>query len=281
MSLPLAMSSQPRIQNFAATLMRDARERSPWLWWGACAALAVSLPLLVLQAVDPRQLLGVSVWLKPWKFHVSITVHFATLAVAVALLPIDVATPRRVAWLSAVALASGVFELVYITGRSSLGLASHFAVSTTFGSVMYTLMGIGAVLLTTCAGVLGWWTLRTRAFAHGAVLQGGLAWGLLLGWLLGTASGAYLSGQGGHWVGGMPTDAGGLPMFQWSRTGGDLRVAHFFGLHAMQAVPLAAWALQRWAQARAAMPALLAFTGLWTGLTAFTFFQALSGRPFL
>ena len=259
----------------------QARQRFPGLWLGGWAALALTLPLLALGWTDARLIDGVSVWAKPWKFHLSVGVHLLTLAWLATYLSDTPARARALRRLTAVALACAVFELAYITWRAAQGEPSHFNVGTPFAGVMYTLMGLGAVLLTGCAGMLGLWIARAKDFAHGPVLQRGLALGLLLGWALGTLTGAYVSAQTGHGVGGTPGAAAGLPIVQWARDGGDLRVAHFFGLHAMQALPLVAWAAAQLRATRTGLHITHASAAACVALTAFTFIQALRGQPFI
>lgn len=50
----------------------------------------------------------------------------------------------------------------------------------------------------------------------------------------------------GFMLGGSQPPAGiGLPVVGWHLTGGDVRPAHFLGVHAQQLIPLAGFLLQR------------------------------------
>lgn len=285
---PSHLSARMAGAHNGSTLLRwcmEAFSRAPALAWTAMALFMLSLPTLVLGVVDDRMFQGVSVWTKPWKFQISIGLHLLTLAAVFAWLPRAADRSLARSYVVWVAIGSGLFELAYITWQAARGQASHFNLGTPAAALMYALMGVGAVLLTSTALVQGVLVLRSRGFALPVALQAGIGWGLVLTFVLGTAYGAYLSAQaGGHWVGGSATDAVGLPIVHWSRDGGDLRVAHFLGIHAVHAITLFAFSLVHIARGMAPRTALVsvwAFCVAYTAFSAWAFFQAVQGRPFL
>jgi hypothetical protein len=256
-----------------ATIVHAVRIGSPLM-----AGMAVAFVLLfgVFYAgtfIDERLINGVSVWDKPSKFFLSLALHMATLAWGLSLLPANERASPTIVGASRIFVALAIFEIAYITVQAARGQASHFNTTSTVSTVMYALMGMAAVALAAITALFGWRILMrapdsTIAYATGL--------GFILGAVLAVIFGGYMSRQGGHWVGGTHSDAAGLPFFHWSTTGGDLRVAHFFGLHAMQAIPLAAYVLRPRSRL-----SLWAVASLWALLTIVTFVQALVGKPLL
>jgi hypothetical protein len=79
------------------------------------------------------------------------------------------------------------------------------------------------------------------------------------------------------------TDGGpGLPVLNWSTQGGDLRIVHFLGLHALQVLPLVGWLLARLEGRLGRRGSRAAFVLLVAGYalaTLGTYLQALAGVP--
>lgn len=251
-----------------------------------CAGLmlALMLPTVLAMTIDGRQLNAINVWIKPLHFQLALSVHFATLA---ALIPLTGAADRQgrlLRWSMLAGVTAGVGEIAYIMTQAARGRHSHFNVSTPLEAALYPIAGVGSVMLVALSFIVGVLIWRQRDTRPQSALRMGAALGLVAGSLATLViAGAMSSGQiagPGHWVGGLRTDAGGLPIVGWSTTGGDLRVPHFFATHMMQALPLAGLAAD-WAAPALARRLALAAALAWAALIAATFVQALAGLPFL
>jgi hypothetical protein len=144
---------------------------------------------------------------------------------------------------------------------------------------MYALMGVFALLLTATTLPLAWEIGRRPAAGLDRDFQAAVVIGLVLTFLLGAGMGGYMSSQSGHSVG---LEGGRVPMFGWNRSGGDLRIAHFMGIHAQQAIPMLAAAL-----AATGLPVTMRRRLLASGILLFVvatfglFAMAVAGRPLL
>ena len=213
------------------------RAASPLLWWTSLAFLALFAVCAALAFADPRLFNGISVWVKPAKFYLSLAVHMLTLSFGIMLLPERVRNSWTVAGVTVTMASMSILEMVYITFRAARAEASHFNNGSEFAALLYSLMGAGAAAMMVVTAVLGVLILTHSARS---LLTLGTGSSFILAALLTLIIGFTLGGMGSHWIGGDQTDATGLPIFGWSTTGGDLRVAHFLGLHVMQALPAVA-----------------------------------------
>lgn len=211
--------------------------RQPLLTGFAWFMLALMLPTLVLHGLDDRTWRDVAIWAKPLKFMASTALFSATTAWFVGLLPEPLRTTRAVRALAWTVVLTASFEVGYISLQAALGQGSHHYVGDPLHATLFGLMAVAAVLLTATQAVLAWWIARHSPSRHSVLTQAVVA-GLVLTFLLATASGFLLGGQ-------QPPAGTGLPIVGWHIGGADARPAHFLGVHAQQWLPLAGWVLQR------------------------------------
>ncbi len=258
-------------------LVRNLWRRNAALTLFGLLFLAAMVPLGLGVLVDPRGFGGAPVWMKPTKFALSLGVYALTLAWFS-----GYARPafRRSGWAGGATLLvilTSLFELIYIAWRASRGEASHFNFTSHTTALLYNIMGGAAVTLTACSLVFAVGVWRGDQ-PIGAAYRVSVISGLLLGFLLGTAVGIILGASGGHWIGGDQSDATGLPLMGWSTTGGDLRIGHFFGLHALQIIPLFGLLVNR-LERRLGVALVVVFSPAYAVGVIWLTAQALSGHP--
>jgi len=250
---PFARSIDPR------RWLREAFARQPLLTGFAVLMWLAMVPALLALGLDERSLRGVSVWVKPLKFLASVGLFSISTAWFIGLLPDhrrDSLPVRVVVW---TILLAGGFEIAYITLMASLGQASHYNFSNAVHVALYSAMGAGALAMTATQPLLAWQIVRHGRGDLPSAWRDAVVLGLMLTFLLGAGAGGLLGGI-------QPPAGAGLPVVGWHLGGGDLRPAHFIGLHAQQFLPLAGLALiaLRVRRARVALAVFaLAYSALW------------------
>ncbi|MFD7256240.1 hypothetical protein [Streptomyces sp. NPDC059874] len=213
-----------------------------------CAALMAGLVVLcgVGLVVDGRTLLGESVWAKPMKFGFAFALYAGTLAW---LLP-RLNKGRRLAWwVGAVFAVAATAEVGAITVQAARGTISHFNADqsdpTTLALVPILTLGVMVIVIAQL--IVGVIVLiqRTGGKDLNRAIRAGLGLataGMLIPihWMVTgihertvtDANGNEIPMYQGHGIG--DPDGHGMPLTNWSVTGGDFRVPHFFALHGIQ-----------------------------------------------
>ena len=262
------------VLNFLTELYR----RNPILFGLAVFHLVLFVVLQVIAPFDSRQILGINPWIKPMKFATSIAIFSATMGWLLGDLPLGVAAQRFV---TGGITAAMLTEISLITLQSARGVPSHFNQDTPLDGAIFSIMG----LMITFSSLLALYLL-VQYFLLPTDLPPAYLWGVRLGlilFLLASVEGGFMAGRLAHGVG--VADGGpGLPFVNWSTEGGDLRIAHFIGLHAIQVLPLLGYLFDRLNQSGfLAQPLvwLWVIALLYGGLSVGLFLWAMAGHPLL
>jgi hypothetical protein len=255
-------------------MIKELFEKQKPLMAAGIVSFACFAVLAVVSQFDSTEVLGINRWIKPMKFFVSIAIFVWTTAVYLYFLNGYDKAARRISWGMILIF---LVEMLIITGQAARGTTSHFNIKTPLDGMLFGIMGLAIVLNTTLAAYLLYLYFKAEI-----ELPKSIIWGMRLGLILFLAAsleGGYMSAQIGHTVGAADGGAG-LPLINWSTKGGDLRVAHFVGMHAFQAVPLFAYAMEKY-KVRSATLQIFIFAALYFAAFTFVFVQAILGKPFL
>ncbi|MBL7770847.1 MAG: hypothetical protein JNK20_17860 [Flavipsychrobacter sp.] len=210
------------------------KSRNQVLFYVVLASLTGALICGMLAVVSPLEVGGVSAWIKPMKFYLSLAIAVFTLAWLMVYLKNQKAV-RRYSW---VVVYTMIVELGIITYQAAAGQASHFNISSWTNALLYQVMGLAIIIFTFWTAYIGYLFFKQKEFP--LWMNQGYIWGIRLGilfFVLSAFQGAHMSIINQHSVGGL--DGGeGYPLVNWSRVHGDLRVIHFFGMHSLQLFPL-------------------------------------------
>ncbi len=255
-------------------VMQDARRGHLGLFWLATTMVGLCVLLVGFSTFDTRTLLGTPIWIKPLKFALSFALYGSALAWMLSRL--RPGSFRITGW---IIIAGAMIEMIVIVGQAARGVRSHFNDDTALDATLYTgvMAGTVAVIwLATLAIALRF----LRAEAGDRATTAAVRAGLLIA-VAGMGVGIIMSSNGGHAVG-VPDGGPGLPFVNWSTTGGDLRVGHFLGMHALQLLPIMAALLAATGLSEAVRHRLVLIIGVAVaGVVALVTWQAQRGQPLL
>ncbi len=257
--------------------------------------LTVSILCLYLSSIglfiDDRVINYSPLWLKPLKFALSSIIYAVTLIYLTSLIP-NQKFLKISNWITSYGL---IVELIIIYLQAYRGRMSHFNFLTLEDMILFQVMAFAIVMvwMSLLVYIFGFFKTKVNEDTMIPAIRIGLIITFIamgLAFTMTSPSKADIQKaeinkgpigitMGSHSVG-ETDETKRLPLTGWTRTGGDLRIAHFIGLHALQILPLFGFLIRR-----------LKFnykSGLWIvnavglfylGLVGFTLLQALNGIP--
>lgn len=164
------------------------------------------------------------------------------------------------------------FEIIYIAWQAGKGELSHFNVSTSFYSFMYSMMALAATIATLATAYIVILFLKNDFPDLPLHYVWSIRFGLFI-LVIFAFEGFVMGSRMTHTIGG--TDGGeGIPILNWSTKFGNPRIAHFIGMHALLVLPILSFYFLR------STKLTIFISVFYLTLAVFTLIQALRGNSF-
>lgn len=247
--------------------LTQLKQRNPSLYWFGWLNILGAIICAIMMQVDDTIVLGINAWIKPLKFFLS-TVIFSW---SMGWFMVHLTKQMAVLIFSWVVILVLSFELVVIVWQAANGRLSHFNISDPFYLLLFNLMGVAITILTLWTLYVGILFFRQKQFN----VPMPYIWAIriaILFFVFFAFEGGTMAAQLRHTVG-AADGSDGLPLFNWSKLHGDLRIAHFAGMHALQIIPLFGWFVAK------TKSHVFIFSLVYLLLVVFLLWQAVKGIP--
>ncbi|WP_025739790.1 hypothetical protein [Aquimarina pacifica] len=263
--------------NNLSQVFSTLKNESPKLYWIVMINFIAAIGCVLGVFIDDRTLMGINVWIKPLKFLISTGIYIGTVGFLITLYPYS---RRKKNIINNIVSWTLLLEVGIIVYQGARGVQSHYNMSTPGDALLYLMMGVLIAINVLIMALFIIDTIRLKLKVPRPI-----QWSILLGWLLiffGSWIGGQMINQLAHSIGTVDGGAG-LLLVNWSTVAGDLRVAHFFGLHGLQIIPLfALWLTNKWkTNDKKLILSILVFGVLYASWIGFTFYQAKQGMPLI
>ncbi len=249
--------------------------RDPLLYRVGFIMFITGILLVVPMLIDDRLVSGINPWIKPMKFCFSIGIYSWTIAWFLKELKQPYIRSSKI--ISRVTAGVMVLEIFILLFQAFRGVPSHFNMSTALDGILFGSMG----MLIGISTFLSIWMMMLFLFGKVSI-HPTYRLGIILGFavfLISSWIGGQMIANNQHSIG--VADGGpGVPFFNWSMEGGDLRVSHFFGLHALQIIPLVSYWLKEKVGSKQQL-LLAVFTTGYIAILYLLYSQAMAGKSLL
>ncbi len=247
----------------------ELHTRNNVLAWYSRICLLGALVCYIFSKITTVQINNINAFIKPTKFFLSVAIFCITMA----WIGKELNEPTAIKYFTIDVVLVMSFELFVITWQAANGRLSHFNIDKNLYATLFSLMGVAISILTLHTAYIGYLFFTTPK----ANIPIGYLWGIRLGIILFVIfafEGGIMGAKLKHTVGALDNSKG-VPFLNWSKQYGDLRIAHFFGMHALQLLPFLGYYLFK------TPTSIIFFSLAYFGAVANTLINALRGLPFI